>query len=367
MNTSYELNTKQIFKGDNNNPLLAPRGVFIKNNMLFVADTAQNRVFIWKKIPTEMHQAPEVVLGQYQMQHTGRNNEGEVSASSLLYPSGLWTDGKKLIVADAWNHRVLIWNEIPTQNAQPADIVIGQPDFESNLPNIKGISQPPNAKSLYWCYGVFSDGKRLWIADTGNRRVLFYENIPTQSFAEADGVIGQNSFEERDYDPANAVWPYAVKINPQTGQLAIADTQYYRILLWENWKDAFQQKAQTLIGQPNPEQNGMNQFDLFPKANTLSWTYDICFYKTGIWIADTGNSRLLWYVKVPTQNNQPADDLIGQKNFTTGSENLDTIRTTENTLYWAFSIATDQNTLAIADTGNHRIILVHLDSSFIIN
>ena len=39
-----------IFKGDEESPLLAPRGVYLVNNQLFVADTAQNRLFIWHSL-----------------------------------------------------------------------------------------------------------------------------------------------------------------------------------------------------------------------------------------------------------------------------------------------------------------------------
>ena len=124
-----------------------------------------------------------MVLGQTDNSNTGRNAGDSVNASSLQYPSGVWTNGKKLIVADAWNHRVLIWHSMPTKNGQPADVVLGQMDFESNQPNIMGLGKIPTAHTLYWPYGVFSDGNHLWVADTGNRRVLFYNKIPEANFA----------------------------------------------------------------------------------------------------------------------------------------------------------------------------------------
>ena len=83
---------------------------------------------------------------------------------------------------------MLIWHAIPTSNAQPADVVLGQPDFDSNLPNVKGIGNDPTAHTLNWPYGLFSDGKSLWIADTGNRRILFYNDIPSENYTAADKV-----------------------------------------------------------------------------------------------------------------------------------------------------------------------------------
>ncbi|MEM8525469.1 MAG: hypothetical protein AAGG68_12585 [Bacteroidota bacterium] len=350
----------QIFSGAEDNPLLAPRGVYLVDNKLFVADTAQNRLFIWNQLPDSEFQPADVVLGQSAKAETGRNASGKVSASSLFYPSGIWSDGEKLMVADAWNHRVLIWLTMPIEDGQPADVVVGQKDFESNQPNIEGISHAPSAQSLNWPYGVFSDGQQLWIADTGNRRVLYFENIPTKNYTSADKVIGKANFSERDYDHNDPIWPYSVKISPE-GAMTITDTQYYRVLLWKDWKTALSQKADVIIGQAAFDANGQNQFGWFPKENTLNWCYDTCFYKNGLWVADTGNSRILWFDELPNENNTAAKNVLGQDNFTTGSENKNTIWSTEGSLYWPFQVCIEGKTMVAADTGNHRIVINHLN------
>ena len=349
----------RIFKGSKQKPLLAPRGLFVANSMLVVSDTGQNRVFIWHTIPTEEYREPDIILGQLAIGDFGRNSGGLATANTLHYPSGIWTDGKKLIVADAWNHRVLIWHSIPLKNAQAADVVVGQPDFKTNLPNVKGIGSNPTSQTLHWPYGVFSDGEGLWIADTGNRRVLFFKNIPTENFAKADDVIGKPNFDTRDYKNNEPIWPYSVKINSK-GNLAIADTQFYRTLLWNNKNDAFTQPADVLIGQEDFDASGQNQFRLSPEANTLNWTYDTCFYKDGILVNDTGNSRILGFEKLPTTNNKKADFLIGRPNFNTGSEYKENMIGTQSAIYWPFSITTHKDTLFIADTGNHRLVICNL-------
>jgi hypothetical protein len=350
----------KVFSGEKDNPFLAPRGVCLIQGKLLVSDTGQNRVFIWNSLPEAEFQSPDITLGQSNASGVGRNAGGKTTASTLMYPSGIWTDGVVLVVADAWNHRVLVWKSFPTQDGQPADLVIGQPNFSGNEPNVAGIGHPPNARSLNWPYGVFSDGKSLWIADTGNRRVLFYENIPSESYAKADLVIGKANFEERDYDHEDAIWPYSVKISPE-GAMAITDTQYYRVLLWHNWKDGLTKKADVIIGQESFEANGQNQFGWFPSEKSLNWCYDSCFYKEGLWVADTGNSRILWHPTLPTENNASATDLIGQDDFKTGSENKNSIWSTEGSYYWPFSLSIDEGILAVADTGNHRIILNQLN------
>ncbi len=352
-----------LFQGPADNPFLAPRAALLSKGRLIVSDTGQNRVFIWNELPKQKHQEPDVVLGQTEAGNTMRNSGGEAHASSLLYPSGLWSDGKRLLVADAWNHRVLIWHEFPRENSQAADVVLGQPDFHGNLPNVRGITAKPSARSLNWPYGLFSNGKALWIADTGNRRILYFDNIPEESFAEAQAVIGKSSFEERDYDPQFPIWPYSVRISDK-GQMAVADTQYYRVLLWHHWREALHKPADVVIGQADLNSNGQNQYKLFPEAYTLNWCYDSCFYREGLWVADTGNSRLLWFDSIPQKNNQAADDLLGQKDFNTGSENERSIRSTEDSYYWPFFISIEGNTMVVADTGNHRIVINELSAEF---
>ena len=349
----------RLFKGSEKLPFLAPRGVHVVNNQLFVSDTGQNRVFIWYQLPTTEYQEPDVILGQEAIEDSGRNAGGGVTASTLHYPSGIWSDGQRLIVADAWNHRVLIWHQLPTNTAQPADVVLGQPNFTTNLPNVTGVGSDPTAQSMHWCYGVWSDGTQLWVADTGNRRVLYYDKIPTEHYTPADKVIGKAHLAERDYKNEDPIWPYSVKVNEQ-GHMIIADTQFYRALLWKDHNEAFTQSADIIIGQNTFNDCGQNQYRLAPEAHTLNWCYDACFYKKGVLMNDTGNSRILWFEELPKMNNVPADAVIGKRNFTTASDNRDTLLGTQSSLYWQFSLTIQNEQLIIADTGNHRIVIADL-------
>ncbi|WP_425235473.1 hypothetical protein [Ulvibacterium sp.] len=348
-----------IFNGSRKMPFLAPRGVFAAKNHLLVSDTGRNRVFIWKDLPTSEFQEPDIVLGQSDVSETGRNSGGEVSAGSFQYPSGIWSNGETIVVSDAWNHRVLIWHAMPTKNGQPADVVLGQPNFTSNRPNVKGIGSDPSAQTLNWPYGVFSNGQSLWIADTGNRRILFYKTIPKTNYLPADKVIGKPNFTTRDYENHEPIWPYSVKVNSKN-QMVVADTQFYRNLFWTNAEEAFSKPSNVIIGQPNFDACGQNQFGLFPSRKSLNWTYDACFYKEGILVNDTGNSRILWFETVPSENSAEATAVIGKRDFKSGSENKETLMGTSSSLYWPFSITTQGNTLIVADTGNHRIVITHL-------
>nr|MBI1232045.1 hypothetical protein [Cytophagales bacterium] len=351
---------KRFFLGAPDSPFLAPRGVFVHGTKLMVSDTGQNRVFIWNELPTEHQQKPDLVIGQDDAVATGRNSGGNASSHSLQYPSAVWSDGHCLLVADAWNHRVLIWNSYPTAPNQAADVVLGQDDFSGNLPNKVGVNASASASSLYWPYGLTVHNGTLFVADTGNRRVLVYKQIPSQSGASADYVIGQEDFQSRTYNSTNAIWPYSVALGPK-GELAITDTQYYRVLMWEHWESALTKPAAYIIGQPSFEANGQNQFGLHPRQHTLSWCYSTGFFRNGLFVGDTGNSRILWFENLPSSHGAVADSLLGKPDFFTGSEFADTVFGTEKSLYWPFSFSvTPEEQLVIADTGNHRIVIVDL-------
>jgi uncharacterized protein (TIGR03437 family) len=202
-----------------------PQGVWIQNGKLYVADTQYNRVLIYNTIPTSNGAAADVVLGQpnfttfvepdLTQQSTGANSQ------NLLNPVAVTSDGTRLIITDLGYNRILIWNTIPTSNAQAADVVIGQPDMVSAVPNNSFSTSPtdttvPPKETPVLCTVsngtdvnnnltypedcnftvsfprfALAAGNRLFIADGGNDRVMVYNTIPTQNAQAADFIIGQ--------------------------------------------------------------------------------------------------------------------------------------------------------------------------------
>ena len=98
----------------------------VAKGRLFVSDGNNNRIMIWNKIPkSNGANAQVVVVGQPDF----TSSAPATSKTGLDEPEGLWSDGTRLVVADFFNNRVLIWNSIPTTNGVAADVVVGQPDF----------------------------------------------------------------------------------------------------------------------------------------------------------------------------------------------------------------------------------------------
>ncbi len=184
--------------------LYGPESMRIAGGRLIVADSNNNRVLIWNTVPSDGVTPPDLVLGQNAFDTCEGNDDDQdggvdetPSDRTLYYPSDVWSDGIRLVVVDASNNRVLIWNTFPTVNFQPADLVLGQADFTHNADNDDdqdGANDGPTSRTLNFPYFLASNGTQLFVADNGNHRVLVWDTFPTASFTPADGVLGQGDF-----------------------------------------------------------------------------------------------------------------------------------------------------------------------------
>ena len=155
------------------NKMEIPVSVFIASGKLVVVDQGYHRVLIYNSIPTTNNQAADLVLGQASFTVTASS----AGASGMYSPTGVWSNGTKVVVADGSNNRVLVWNTFPTSNGQAADVVIGQAadhvlgtaDFQA------GTAGNCTQSTLYNPAAVACDASgRIWVADRYNNRVLRY-------------------------------------------------------------------------------------------------------------------------------------------------------------------------------------------------
>ncbi|MFN8373058.1 MAG: hypothetical protein U0694_09295 [Anaerolineae bacterium] len=145
----------------------APRGVFMRDDLLIVADSGNHRVLIWHGIPVEDGQAADVVLGQPDFYSQGIHE--------MHIPVGVLVVEDRLFVVDSGHHRVLVWNHLPQRHYQPPDFVLGQADLASVELN---RGQAVSAIGLHSPGGIAAVAGWFYIADTGNRRVLAWRGIP---------------------------------------------------------------------------------------------------------------------------------------------------------------------------------------------
>ena len=110
--------------------VLVATGVMVVNGNLCVADAWHHRVLVWDGIPTVSGTAPAYAIGQHTLSDAQPNRGGDVTASSLYWPYGIGWHAGIFWIADTGNRRVLGWHGLPTAD-QPATIVLGQPGFTS--------------------------------------------------------------------------------------------------------------------------------------------------------------------------------------------------------------------------------------------
>ncbi len=212
-----------------------PSGVMEVGGKLYVADATHARLLIYNSIPEENGAAADVVVGQPDFT-TSTSGSG---AAGIGEPYGFWTDGHRLVVADGFLDRVMIWNTVPTSNGVAADIVVGAPDFDtagSNTPSATSIGKP---------WGVASDGNILFVADYTFNRVLVYDPFPTANNPPATYVIGQSNFSnatanDDDQDgmvdsfPSGRTLFQPADVSVIGGRLFVADQGNNRCLIYES-------------------------------------------------------------------------------------------------------------------------------------
>jgi hypothetical protein len=326
--------------------LFGPRGAVLAapGGPLFVCDTGHHRVLGWQRKPERDATPADIVLGQRTFEDEGRNGGDATGPTTLSVPTGIAATAEVLAVADAWNHRVLLWFGLPTGSQRPPDVVVGQAGFSSGLPNRGGA---PAADSLNWCYGVALCAGRLIVADTGNRRVLVWNEIPRANGVAADLVLGQPDFTSRDGDvplERGMRWPHAALLAGE--RLFVADAGTSRIMSWSALPHANGAPCDTVFGHAAPA----------PDATTLNMPYSLAPFGDHLMVADTANSRLLGFERAALGGEMAAARLSGQPAFEVQGDNR-WGPPARDSLCWPYAVATCGTLAVVADTGNDRVLL----------
>ena len=336
--------------------LFGPRGACLHpDGSLWVADTGHHRLLGWKRAPRADNAPADVLIGQADFGREGRNAKGPTGPASLNVPTGVAAWGDGLAVADAWNHRVLLWRRPPREPNQPADIVLGQSDPSGMLAN-RGADRP-SAETLNWPYGVAEIEGCLLVADTGNRRVLIWQD-PERSGQAADCVLGQADFKTRDENaggdigPMGMRWPHGIAFWRR--HLAVCDAGNNRIMLWRGLPESPGVPAELVLGQQDFAGCDHNRAAYYPDAAALNMPYAVAAAGDRLLVADTANSRLLGWSEPAWV--AAADRLTGQGDFASKGDNAWGL-TTRDTLCWPYGLSALGRTVAVADSGNNRVML----------
>jgi uncharacterized protein (TIGR03437 family) len=219
----------------------------------------------------------------------------------------------------------------------------------------------------------------LYVADTGNNRVLAWKNASGFTNAtKADLVVGQRDLysvtaKGPGSDLSTGLYvPTAVAVDAK-GNLYVADAGNNRIL---RYPAPFQQTGALLsvdliIGQSNVTTRSSNQGNSTPSATSLVLTNGTNPFRVGmaldssgnLWVSDPGNNRVLRFPSgnLTAGNNAPtADVVLGQSTFTSGTVPSGSVLTGKTFLNVPAGLAFDPaGNLFVADQGNPGRVLVY--------
>ena len=249
--------------------------------------------------------AADYALGQADL--TTGTAQG-TAASTLNAPIGLVTDiNDNLVVADSGNNRVII-HEWPITTGSDATWVVGQTLVENSNAAFTSSDapHPPTATSMNAPSGVAVGtlANELYVADTGNNRILVFTDDPIDN--TADEVIGQSTFVT---NTANSGGVLNTTLNAPTGlkmdagnRLFVADTGNHRVLAFDRVNG--DGTADSLFGQPDytsntPNNGGIGGSSLYSPTGVATDAYWMDMY-----IADSGNNRALHFYQ-PLDNPAP--------------------------------------------------------------
>ena len=295
--------------------LAQPVALAFQGTDLWVVDSANNRVLDFPQQGGSYPTATKVA-GQIDFLYNAANliegREVFFYSSGSGAAAGIAVDNTsvppRLYIADTFNNRILGFKD--ARNVKPgdaADIVIGQSGPFSSYPNYSTHNtQLPTDTTLYAPVGLRVVNGDLWVADSGNGRVLRFQ----QPFAQtppyrAITVIGQPNFFTQIFDPTASTKRSPVGLAfTRDGSLLVSDVSLNRVLVFKKPAGGDFTNGQTasaVIGQASFTGFGSgNTANRFNSPNGIGVDGNDRMY-----VADNGNNRISIFSGTDVNNATP--------------------------------------------------------------
>ncbi|MFH1724591.1 MAG: SMP-30/gluconolactonase/LRE family protein, partial [Elusimicrobiota bacterium] len=237
----------------------------------------------------------------------------------------------------------------PFGDGMDADLVLGQAGFEANAAG-SGAGELDGPRDV-----GFDGNGRLWLADTRNHRVLRFSPDPLQGFSSAmsaELVIGQSDFGLSGAGTTAGAMnsPRAVAFDA-SGDLWVSERDNHRILRFR--PDPVNGFSTGMSADLVIGQDGFTSNTRYPYGPTrLSYPDAIAFDAEGsLWVAGSDHSRVFGF-RPPFETGMAASRVLGRTEFNTTGCGRSQSRICE-----VYGVAFDRlGNLAVADTGNYRVM-----------
>ncbi|MDP7036033.1 MAG: hypothetical protein QF752_16245 [Planctomycetota bacterium] len=165
-----------------------PKAIATDGTSLAFCDGNNNRVLVWRTLPETSNTPPDLVLGQPDMD----SNDAGDGLGQMNWPAGVSLHEGRLLVADTYNHRILVWNTLPTAHGASADFVLEGIQPGDTFP------MEPRKDRFVWPWSVWTDGEKLVVTSTACKAeggigfggwVLIWNEFPTSDDQEADILL----------------------------------------------------------------------------------------------------------------------------------------------------------------------------------
>lgn len=341
LTTNFSRNPSSGFNGKN---FMFPSNAYFNGTHLVVTDTNARKVLIWNGLPTSNAQTPDVIVGRTSFTSVDLST---ATSSTLNSATGAIIVNGKLIIAERISNRVLIWNSVPTVSGTPADVILGQPNDTSTTANNGGISDT----SLNQPYGVASDGTRLFVSDQANNRIMVWNSIPTANTQPADFVLGQPNFNTNGTNNPNSASGLS---NPRQltfseGKLLVGELNNNRAVGWNS--PTSNVPPDFVLGQPDFNSTTAPTNSSFT-ASYFGFAYGT-FNNGKLYLGN--NSRVLIFDSAPTTSGSAATSVLGQDSLTSNISNSYGLN--GNSIGTAFLPHIHDDYLFIPDVTNARVII----------
>ena len=302
----------------------------------------------WVVPPVSNMQDAEIVLGQAGDFTTNDKNHGGVSGDSFSTPFGIAASSNGFLVGDQENCRALFWIQAPVVDLSAAR-AIGQPDLMTATCPAPLDRAGDNMNATGLLMAVLSD--RVFLSDSNNSRVLVFGIPVGANKPMATVVLGQSSFTTASPGTAANQMTGQLGVWSDGTHLAVADTGNNRILVWDQLPSSNGQAADFELGWPAFDQTSTTALSP-PTRQSLSQPFGVTSDGNHFVVTDTMNHRVLIWNHFPTSAASAPDLVLGQSTFTTAA--IGSSRSSFNTPYASLI---HESSLFVVDRNNRRILV----------